>query len=139
MEKLTIILVVLGATWAGMFHVIKTVEIKNAKRDIILNISLEGRELNRRQKEILLNQDYIPIWNGIRFFLVMIGVSFASLPFVVEGGGRDLHYAEWAVCTFAVLFAAYALYVETTAGWVEVKEMKDHIESNYPLVETPEL
>jgi len=134
-NDLTVILLVLAATWAGMFHVIKIVEIKNAKRDLILDISRDGKHLDRKQRELLLTHDYIPIWLGVLFFLVIYCGAFVALPFVLVSRTEPpdkLHWLEWVGSFGAALFAAYAFVVDLCAGRSEVKKMREHIDRHYP-------
>lgn len=84
MDKITITLVVLGATVLGMFNSIQVAEMINKKRDLILDIDKDGRDLTIGQKEMVLYSDYIPLSVGLILFLAVYSAAFYLLPQILD-------------------------------------------------------
>ena len=128
LNDLTIILLVLAAAWAGMFHVIKIIEIKNHKRDLVLKISTDGMHLTTEQRRLLLNNDYVSFWIGIMIFLLIYSGAFASLPSIVEHKQASALDPLDVLCCYATAaFGLFALVVEFMVGWSEVRTMRTSI------------
>jgi hypothetical protein len=129
MDKYTIILLVLGASWAGMSQIITVVEIMNRRRDLILGINEQGKSLTKGQRKLLLYSDYIPFWSGVMLFLAIFSGAFAALPTIIqsEKDARHLHLLEILGCYGAALCGFFALIVVLVAGVAEVVKMRAYI------------
>lgn len=131
MDKITVILVVLGATWGAMFNVMKTIEMKNGIRNLVLDIDRDGKELSKDKKLLLLTYDYIPLWVGVFLFLLIFSGGLASIPFVywAKKGDLDLSCLEALGCFGAAGFSAFAMIVDFVAGRSEIATMREYIKN----------
>ena len=131
MSEFTTVLSVLGATWAGMFPVLKVVEINNSKRDLVLNINKDGERLTVDHRKMLLYCDFVPIWFGILIFLVIYAGAFLALPFIVEQKVTNPKEAlvglEMLGCFGAAGFVLFALTATLVGGIFEIMKMRRFI------------
>ena len=129
MEQFTVVLVVLAATWGGMFNVMKIVEMKNGIRDRVLDMH-DGKVLDKEQKQLLLSHDYVPMCFGIWLFLLVFAIGLASIPLAFWAKAPDkLSSAEAVVCFGAAGFTVFAMLVDVVASRSEYRKMRAHINS----------
>ncbi len=132
-NDLTIVMVVLGATWAAMFHVLKGIEIQNAKRDLILKINKDGWHLTKDQRNMLLYNDFLPIWIGAMVFCAMYSGGFAALPHILSERSpteEGLTTLEWTGCYLAAGLGLFALAATLITGCSEIRTMRRFIVSD---------
>ena len=127
MDKYTIILLVLGASWAGMSQIIKVVEIMNKRRDLVLGIDKRGKTLTISHRKLLLYSDFIPFWIGVMLFLAVFAGAFAALPTIVESKNHELHLLETVGCYGAAGLGGFAFLVVLIAGGTEIIRMRTYI------------
>jgi hypothetical protein len=120
---LEISVLVLGAAYVAMFHVLKIVEIMNGKRDLILNIHQDGERLTREQRSLLLWSDFFPLWLGVLFFLSIYSGVFFALPYVLAEKGVWVTPKECYACWALASFGMFALLVELIAAGTEFAKM----------------
>ena len=108
----------------GMFNIIKIVEIKNQKRDLVLNISREGFHLTPCRRKLLLKRDYIPLSQGVWFALALLALFLGTLPLALDG---KQGLAEWSVCAGCAGFALFALATDIYQSIAEIREMRAYI------------
>jgi len=122
----TVVLLVLGAIWVGMFNVVSVVEIKNGKRDRVLGLS-EGKALTAAQKKLILWNDYITLEIGIVCFLLLFSGCFAVLPAIFQAKGAPMASLEALGCYGAAAFGALALVLEAVSSASEIHTMTAYI------------
>jgi hypothetical protein len=127
MNDTTLLLIVFGATWGAMFQVMKIVEMQNSKRDLILDIDEKGVRLTPEQKNLLLWSDFFPVWLGLILFLLFFSGGFAAFPTVLREKAVTVTTLESMTCYGAATFAAFATLVEIIAGFIEMKRMREFI------------
>ena len=127
MDQITVTLVVLAATWGGVFNVMKIIEMKNGIRNLVLDIHKDP-PLSKDQKALLLSHDYVPLSFGIFLFLLVFSGALGSIPFTfwAKAPGK-LGGAEAAVCFGAAGFSLSAMIVDFVASLSEYRKMKSHI------------
>ena len=123
MEHVNVVYVGLVALAVGMFNTIKIVELKNQKRDLVLNIAREGFHLTPCRRKLLLERDYIPLSQGVGFVPFILTVFLACLPIADEKRGL----LEWGLCGSCAAFSLFALVTDIRHSFGEVREMRAYI------------
>lgn len=127
MDKITIVLVVMTAVVAGMFNMMKIVEMKNNARNIVLDIAKDGKDVSKEHKRMLMTNDYLPMGIGIWIFLFIFAGSFAAIPIVFKLKNEALHWPEQCVCYGAAVFCLFAMVVDIVSTVTEWSFMKEHL------------
>jgi len=129
MEAITVTLIVLAATWASVFNIVKVIEIMNAKRDLVLDINEAGSRLTIEQKRLLMTHDFAPMWIGVIAFLLIFTGGLASIPFTYWSKNVPFSITEAIGCFGAATFSGFALIASIFCGFSEYKTMKKHLKS----------
>lgn len=133
MDKVTVILVVLGATWGAIFNVLKIVEMKNGIRNLVLDIDSKGKDVSLQNKKLLLWADYAPLAIGVFLFCLLFSGGLIAIPFIYDAKATKdnpgLNEYEWFGCFGAASFTGFAMFVDAIASWVEIARMRAHIKS----------
>jgi CDP-diglyceride synthetase len=119
----TVVLLVLGAVWVGMYNVINVVEIKNGKRDLVLKLSEQGAKLTVDQRRFILWHDYVTLEAGIICFLGLFSAAIASLPRVFKDKDSPMTKVERYCCYGAGAFGLLALLIEVVSAGDELRLM----------------
>ncbi|MGZ8900905.1 MAG: hypothetical protein ACXW3Z_12485 [Limisphaerales bacterium] len=127
MDEITVIVIVLTATWGGVFNVMKIVEMKNGLRNLVLDIDEKGLRLARDQKKILVWNDYFPIAIGVWIFLFVFAGGLFAIPSSFHLQKAPLNWADIAVCYGASFFCIFALLVDVVCSVREMTKMLSKI------------
>jgi hypothetical protein len=125
MTNIYALTLLLGAVSVGMFNMMKIVEMKNAVRNLVLNITKEGKEIAPDLKLLMINNEFRPMTIGVCLYLLLFAVACFSVPLLLQIDIPDkFSPAIWPASVLAGCLGGYALYVDATLSYGEIKRMK---------------
>jgi hypothetical protein len=117
------LMLVVAATWGGMYNVMKIVETKNDVRNRVLGIK-DSLVISSKHMRMLRRNDYVPLGIGIWLFLSVFSLAIFFAPRVTSPNpGWRLVYSCYAIAGFGM----FAMLVDIWATFEEWFVMDKHI------------
>lgn len=104
-------IVILVLTLSGYGTVLKTIEMLNVSRNLVLGISADGRDLTARQRTLILWSDWVFLWLGFLFFLLFFSAVMATVPniFTAISAASDKPPPPWVKAMTSLHAAGFSI------------------------------